>query len=197
MQGNVTTANKYYALRHGESEKNILGIGVSYPESRPYSLTEKGRKQVLQGAEWLKDKNINIIIASDLTRTKESAYIVADVLGVEVVFDERLREIGLGVFNGKPHNEYHNFFGNNNDIAVRFTSAPEGGETFGDVTKRVLEFLTDMEQKYSGKNILLVSHGDPLWLLQWSSQCKDISALESVPYPKTGVPMKLEIKCSA
>jgi broad specificity phosphatase PhoE len=33
------------------------------------------------------------------------------------------------------------------------------------VKKRLLDFLDDVEKKYKGKNILIISHGDPLWFL--------------------------------
>lgn len=193
---NHTPKNTYYALRHGRSEKNDLGLVVSYPEAQPYHLTELGRNQVSEGAQWLKDKAIDMIIASDLTRTTESAQIVADVLGLTVTFDERLREMDMGVYNNKTHDEYHSFYTNARDPEERFERAPEGGETWKDVTVRMLSFLQDMEMQYEGKNILLVSHGDPLWLLQWGSQCLSILGLNDVPYPETGKPMKLEITCA-
>lgn len=192
-----TPKNTYYALRHGRSEKNDLKLVVSYPEAKEYHLTEEGRAQVAEGAEWLKDKSIDLIVASDLTRTQESAGIVAEVLGMEVQLDPRLRELDFGEYNNKSHDEYSSFFEKGEDhIAERFKKAPEGGETWTDVTKRMLEFLEDMENTYEGKNILVVSHGDPLWLLQWGSQCKSVMALESVPYPETGKPMMLEITCA-
>jgi len=67
-----TPKNTYYALRHGRSEKNDLGLVVSYPEAKPYHLTEMGRAQVAEGAEWLKDKAIDLIIASEFGATKKT-----------------------------------------------------------------------------------------------------------------------------
>lgn len=39
-------------------------------------------------------------------------------------------------------------------------------ESAADVAKRAASFIIDLENVYSGKNILLVSHGDLLQILQ-------------------------------
>ena len=42
---------------------------------------------------------------------------------------------------------------------------PEG-ENYNNVLNRVYNFLIDIDKKYKGKNILLVSHECPLWVLE-------------------------------
>ena len=42
---------------------------------------------------------------------------------------------------------------------------PPNGENWNDVKERMLGFLNDTEGKYENKNILIISHGDPLWFL--------------------------------
>lgn len=195
LTGERITKNTYYAIRHGHSEKNVLDLVVNYPEDRPYHLTDEGRAQVQQGAQWLKNKHIDLIFASDLTRTTESAQIVADVLGLKVQFDKRIREMNFGEFNGMNRGVLHKFFKNPDDVHERYTRKPPGGENWEDVTARMIDFLSDMERQYSGKNILVVSHGDPLWLMQWGSQCISLEELKNIPYPETGKPVLLDVKC--
>ena len=195
MTKKLELKNTYYALRHGQSEKNVLGLAISYPEAKDYHLTEKGRKQVSAAADWLKDKNIDLIISSDLTRTKDSADIVSRELNVKVIYDDKLRELDYGVYNNKLVDEYHGFFADNNDLEERFMKAPEGGETWTQVSQRMMEFLASMEQKHEDKTLLIVSHGDPLWLMQWASQCVSIDKLKDVSYPDTGEPFKLDVRC--
>jgi len=189
--------NTYYALRHGFSEKNELSLVVNFPEARPYHLTEKGIEQVKKGSAWLKSEHIDCIYASDLTRTRESAEIAVEIIGngVKVGFDERLRELNFGVYNDKTHDEWYAFFDDHDDVSERFKKRPEGGENYADVVARMSDFLYDMEARHQGKHILLVSHGDPLWLLQWASWCVSSNVLKDVPFPETGKVVKLDVRC--
>jgi isoleucyl-tRNA synthetase len=60
--------------------------------------------------------------------------------------------------------------------------------------------LKDCEKKYSGKNILIVSHGDPIWMMlhsaSGSSEKKTVEQKRSEKdfYPDTGEIKKLELK---
>ncbi len=155
--------NHYYFQRHGESETNVTSVISSWPEKKEFHLTEKGRAQVAASAKKLKKKGVEMIFASDLVRTKETAEIIAKETGVPIVFDERLRELNVGAFNGRPDREYHASFSNRLE---RFAKAPEGGESLHECRKRMVDFIKELEQKHRGKKIVIVSHGDPLWMLQ-------------------------------
>ena len=155
-------ANRYFLQRHGESETNACGELSCWPEKKEYHLTAKGREQVAASAQKLKEAKIDFIFASDLLRTTETAKIISEATGVPVVFDERLRELGMGEYNGHTEAEYHTTVSNK---VERFTKAVAGGETLRDCRRRMVGFFKDIEAKYSGKNIVIVSHGDPLWLL--------------------------------
>ncbi len=155
--------NTYFFQRHGESETNVTNTISCWPEQKAFHLTELGREEVLASAKKLKEKGVEMIFASDLLRTKETAEIIAKETGLEIVFDERLREINVGVFNGKSVVAFHTEFANN---VNRFTGAPEGGESLNDVRRRGVSFLKELDAKYSGKKIVIVSHGDPLWMMQ-------------------------------
>ncbi len=150
------SGNKYFVMRHGGAESNITGIISSRVENVDH-LTEAGKKQVLDSSKELKDKKIDLIIASDFLRTKETAEIVKKELGLSddcLIFDERLWEINTGRYEGTKWNEYHHFF----------NEKPEGEETVPDVRKRISGFLYDIESKYQNKNILIVSHESPIKL---------------------------------
>ena len=47
----------------------------------------------------------------------------------------------------------------------KFDNRPEGGENWNDILSRVKSFLDDVEKKYKNEIILVVSHGDPIWLM--------------------------------
>ena len=87
-----------YVIRHAESQWNPIGRyqGLLDPD-----LSERGEKQAQLLALELKNKGIELIYTSPLTRTKRTAQIVAQVLGVPLIEDRRVIEIDHGVWSGK------------------------------------------------------------------------------------------------
>ncbi len=162
------SSNNYYLMRHGYSLRNEKGIASSFPEKIPCPLTEEGRKQVLETSKELKKKNLDIIFSSDLQRTKETSEIVSKETGADLKFDERLREVDAGDFNGKTIKEIKDYFNkDNNDFFDQKT--PEG-ESYRMVRKRMHSFFIDINEKYKDKNILIVSHRLPLLLMAFSTE---------------------------
>ncbi|HSD12881.1 MAG TPA: class I tRNA ligase family protein, partial [Patescibacteria group bacterium] len=155
--------NRYFLQRHGEAQTNASNVISCWPELKEWHLTEKGRGQVAASAKELKAKKIDMIFSSDLLRTKETAEIISEELGLPVTFDERLRELDVGAFNGKSEKDFHAAASG----LDRFDERVGGtGETLNDVRRRMVAFLKEVDATYTGKNIVIVSHGDPLWMLQ-------------------------------
>jgi len=158
------SGNTYFVMRHGEATNltdQIIDSGVGAP--RP--LTAQGREEVVATAQLLKNKNIDIIFTSPVARTHETALLVQKELGLPtqaLAVDDRLHEMGYGALDGATIEEWHHYYKTNSET---FTKAPAGGETYTDIRKRVGEFLFELEQSYSGKTILLVTHDAPAWLL--------------------------------
>lgn len=158
------SGNRYFVLRHGEAESNVKNI-VSSRADDGVDLTQKGKGEAARAAEVLKDKKIDLIISSPFPRTKHTAEIVREALGISqssVRTDELLSEINTGVFHGGPLSKYHSHF---SSLSEKFDKRPEGGETLTDLKRRVGGFLEKLEKEYSGKNILIVTHEYPTWML--------------------------------
>ncbi|MEI6296956.1 MAG: class I tRNA ligase family protein [bacterium] len=167
VEGSV---NVYFAMRHGEAESNISGVLSSEKFQKNNHLTEKGRKMVENTALKLKEEGIDLIVSSDYTRTKETSEIVAESVGIKlenIIFDKRLREIQVGDLDGLKIHEYRNHF---SSIGEMFLKKAPNGENHTDTKRRVTEVLFDLDSKFKGKKILIVSHGDPLWVLIAGSQ---------------------------
>ncbi|MBI2640296.1 MAG: class I tRNA ligase family protein [Candidatus Sungbacteria bacterium] len=163
-QRSAGAKNYYLIMRHGEAASNVKNIVSCAPDGR-FDLTIRGRTGVERAAKKFRKSGIDLIFASDILRTRKTAAIAAKVLGVEkVIFDARLREINTGIFEGQHPREYHKYFSSRLE---KFIKRPPEGETLSEVRSRVLRFLEDIEKKYSGKTILIVSHEYPLWML-WS-----------------------------
>ncbi|HVV15248.1 MAG TPA: class I tRNA ligase family protein [Candidatus Paceibacterota bacterium] len=159
------SGNKYFVMRHGEARHNVEDAmdGAGRPDNH---LTDAGREYVRAAAqEFKKRQEIDLIVMSPFVRTRETAAIVQEVFGLPdsaVAVDNRLHEIGFGEFEGRPLREWAEFFGS---LENRFLKTPEGGEPFSDVRRRVGDFLFEIERRYVGKNILIVTHKGPGWLL--------------------------------
>lgn len=169
------SGNRYFLMRHGEAESNVRGVVTS--ETTGNGMTERGKAQVLDSLGSLKKEKIDLILASDLVRVRETAEMVATGLGYEtskIIYDERLRELNFGVFSGKTIEQYHAYFQNEKE---RFETRPENGENLNDLRSRVMRLLYDLEAEYKGRNILIISHGDPTWLMQLYSHSQNVSYL--------------------
>jgi isoleucyl-tRNA synthetase len=156
--------NNYYVVRHGQADNNILGIISSKPDF-PHHLTDIGREQVRAEAEKLKDKKIDLIYVSPFIRTQETAEIIANILKLkpeQVITDDRLHEVYTGVMDGKTDAEYQQFFESRME---KFDKKPEGGETYTEIKNRMTSCLYDIETKNKNKNILIIGHNTPLWLM--------------------------------
>lgn len=156
---NKTKRNKYFVIRHGEGEHNVLNV-LSSNKDNPHHLTERGREEVSLSAQVLKEKNIDLIISSPFVRTKETAELVTELIAYKgkIETDERLGELNFGDFNLQPLEKY---FGYYNSVKEKLTKRLPNGECINDVRKRVAEFLYEIDSKHSGKNILLVTHDGP------------------------------------
>ncbi len=155
--------NNYFILRHGEALCNQKKIISCWPEKSSFPLTEKGRKEIKRMVPKLKNKRIDLIFTSDILRTRQTAEIVGKELGIKPKEDKRLREYNAGIFNGESLNRFREFFKNEEE---RFFKKPPKGEIYLDITKRMSDFLKEIDKKYSNKNILIVSHQLPLILLE-------------------------------
>ena len=164
--------NTYFLLRHGESLRNVKDIAVCFPEKIHCPLTKKGQKEIKTISQEIKNKKIDLIFASDLLRTKQTAEIVGKAVGLKPRLDKRLREVNVGILNGKPVKEVILFFDKGRNLPLleyykqRFHTAHPKGETYTEIEKRMYGFLKELDKKYKGKNILIVSHERPISLLE-------------------------------
>jgi broad specificity phosphatase PhoE len=156
--------NTYYILRHGLSTSNIQHWAAGWPETKRKShLISKNKKQIKRAAQDLKKIRLDFIYSSDMHRTKQTSAIVSKITNVKVVFDKKLREINYGIFNNTDNDNYKNYFKNKTEW---MNKRPPKGESHIDCQKRMINTLKKIDKKHKDKKILIVSHGNPLWLLE-------------------------------
>ena len=157
----VTTVT--HLLRHGQTEHT--------PERRfsgrnelPLSLT--GRAEAEAAGERLRDLGVEVVVASPLRRTRETAEIVAGVLGLPVAFDRDLVELDFGDLEGLTFDEA----AAKHPLAARrfmsdVTVAAPGGESIAGVSTRVSRARRRILSEHAGRTVLIVSHVTPIKLL--------------------------------
>jgi len=156
--------NIYYFLRHGEAFSNIEPRWISsWPEIKISHLTPAGRKRIRKISKDLKKIGLNLIFSSDLARTRETAEIIAQILKKQIHFTKKLRELDFGIFNGLHPDVYWVYFQN---PLERFTKKIPHGETLEQCSRRMFNFFLKINRQYRNKKILIISHADPLWLLE-------------------------------
>jgi broad specificity phosphatase PhoE len=170
-------------MRHAQSRANARGIIVSRIENDrcgDYGLTARGRQQALAAARGSGLPQDTIICSSDFSRARQTAQIVRAYLGVaDVVIAEALRERCFGQWEGSATSNY-----------ARVWAADEADpwHTDGDVEPaaavldRMTAFVAELERRHSGRDILLVSHGDALQILQAGFLRMDPSMHRSLPH---------------
>lgn len=144
-----------YYVRHGETDFNLFNVSQGQLNT---SLNKTGLKQAEEAAEKLKNHKFDIAISSPLNRATQTAEYILKFHNLELKTDKRLLEVGKGTLEGtkNPQWLYDEFFKDPHKFK---------GETDEDVYARVRDFLKDLE-KYKGKNILIVGHGEVLKYLR-------------------------------
>ncbi len=156
----MTDTITLYLVRHGEAENNVRHILNSAPVKHEYSLTEKGRGQVKKTAASLATVGASALYSSPILRAKETAGIIAEATGLSIVFDDRLWEVGMGIFNGGKQEDFLKKYP---EPEMRLApDAVDEMESILGVHGRLEGFLSELKEKYIGKKVILVSHGDPL-----------------------------------
>ncbi len=149
------SGNKYFVMRHGESENNVART-VSSDVNGSYGLTAQGREQVAERLAELEKLGITRIIASPFKRTRETADIVASHLKLLISEDARLGEFHFGEFNGKS---YDTFLEYERTDTSSYAHPVPGGESYLDAKRRFAAVLYELEEKYKNEHILIISHG--------------------------------------
>ncbi|MBI4123044.1 MAG: class I tRNA ligase family protein [Parcubacteria group bacterium] len=165
------SSNTYFLMRHGHSERQLSDVMSCWPEKKPLPLTPKGRAQVEKQAKQLKKQKIDFIFTSDLLRTKQTADIIGKVIGVNPQTVQALREVNVGELNGKHVTKIGKVWARPKETPEehylrRFEDPMPGGENWHDVQKRIYNFILELENRYQGKRILLISHELPLSMLE-------------------------------
>jgi broad specificity phosphatase PhoE len=155
---------RLYFVRHGATQ---LTAEDRFAGAVGVDLSDEGRWQVKRLAERLRDDGICAAYCSPLSRTVETAQILAAPHGLELLRRDGLREIGHGRWEGLTRREVEERFGDEYAQweADPFTFAPEAGESGLAVLARALPVVREIVVRHPGERVLVVSHKATLRLI--------------------------------
>ncbi|MBR2228754.1 MAG: histidine phosphatase family protein [Prevotella sp.] len=133
-----------YLVRHGETVDNANQIMQGQTQGE---LNENGLRQARELSEQWKDREIDVVVASDLKRSVDTATILAVPHGLEVVTTPLLRERDWGGFTGRYIPSLKN------------EVWPDDIESLENLLSRAGEFIAYVKKTYPGKKVLAVGHG--------------------------------------
>lgn len=147
-----------HLIRHGETiltpDRKFSGVGPLDPV-----LTEKGRAQAVAVAESAKKLGAEVLIASPLNRTKETAKIISDATGLTVNFDEIWFEMDFGTWDGFSLDEIkEQSAGDYEKWVTDLAFKPGEGESWEEITIRIEAALSKILSQYPGQTVAVVTH---------------------------------------
>lgn len=153
---------KLYLFRHGETDWNTC---QKMQGQADIPLNSTGIKQAKKCAEFLKDKGIEIIYSSPLSRAIKTAEALSNITGVKIKLDENLKEMNFGDYDGSKiddaiatigENTFYKFRDSKNEL---LDMSYPNGETKRQVRDRFLKAILNI-CKNEEKNVIGISaHG--------------------------------------
>jgi probable phosphoglycerate mutase len=153
-----------YYIRHGETSWNAAG---RLQGAQDTALNDRGRRQATDAGRILAgliardghDEAALPFVSSPLGRARSTMELVRRVLElppVDYSLDDRLREIGYGVWEGSTLAEMQAadpvLYARR--LTAKWTMAPEGGETYAEVQHRMRDWYDSVDS-----DTVAVAHG--------------------------------------
>lgn len=148
-------------------------LGLAQGHNDQAELTEHGVRQAATVASQFRGHQIRALYASDLRRALRTAAAFADVLGLDVRPDARLRERCLGTLEGAPLTSVAPAqVGVGAGRVIDPDLRPPGGESVRDLYQRAAAFCADLaglagpgESAGEAGDVVIVAHGGTLRVL--------------------------------
>lgn len=169
---------RLYLTRHGQTQSNLNKVMQGWHNSE---LTEKGKNQAKKLHKRIKHIKFEEVYTSPIKRAMDTAKIVSGREDVKPL--ENLKEIGLGVWEGKTQEEIQK---ENGKLFNDFWENPhffkiEKGESFHEVKERARKALNEIISKHDEGNILIVAHAAILNVIMLLFNKKDLSLVWQPP----------------
>jgi len=172
-----------YIVRHGQTQWNVQKRWQGWLDS---PLTEVGKAQAREAQAALSGIELAAAYASDVGRAIHTAEILLEGRKVALHVDRRLRERHYGAYEGRtaleldrlyPHTRFKDVGGS------REAWRPPGGEALSEVRTRVEAALREIARCHPGENVLIVTHGGVMQVVESTCARKSLDELETTVPP--------------
>jgi broad specificity phosphatase PhoE len=150
--------------RHGETDWNRERRWQGHADP---PLNALGRRQARALGARLTARPPTAVYSSDLSRARETAEIVAELFGLQVLLDARLREVDVGEWSGLTTAEVGRLYPDGLRRRSEGATGWVSGEPYEEMDSRVVAALRAIAVHHPGERVLIVTHGGPLrsvWL---------------------------------
>ncbi|BCB04304.1 histidine phosphatase family protein [Bacillus sp. KH172YL63] len=134
-------------VRHGQTDWNLVG---KLQGQTDIPLNETGKRQARECRDFLQHHQWDALVTTSLLRARETAEIINEALGLNIVecdqFKERSFGLGEGMLREDRMRDYPDFI------------FPEM-ETYEDLVARIGEGLAFIQTHFPGQKVLIVAHG--------------------------------------
>ena len=147
-----------FLIRHGETVltpmKKFSGDGPLNPE-----LTDIGLSQAEKVAAAIAQLNPEVLIASPLRRTTQTAQAISRATGLPIIFEEAWLECSFGIWDGLSIDEVKERYPADYNSWVCSTAfAPPEGESYDNVALRIDAAIAQIAAEYPGQRVAVVTH---------------------------------------
>ncbi len=170
-----------YLVRHGEYENPEYVFPTS---TSGFPLSEKGRNQVEALIPYFTDKAVVSVYSSPVLRARQTADVLANALKLKVVLDDRLMEVKT-TLEGVSMKLFDDTKG---ELSYLPQYTAKGAETMEALSDRVWSALEDFRARHEGKEVIVVSHGDPIRfsLMKYLGMPMDFAMSRKIQTPLAG-----------
>lgn len=152
------TALRVFIVRHAEAYKN-LPHSAEISMEKLDSLTSKGIKQAIAAGRLLKDKGVVAVITSPKGRTRQTAEVIAKIIGLKNPPDVDVAFSSLK--KGKtPGGHSVTWSWREKQWQAGHDPRPQDGESLKDGMDRASLAIEALAKKHPGKGVVIVTHSD-------------------------------------
>lgn len=152
-----------YMIRHAQSYVNLESWRDGNKDA---GLTDLGQRQAQALAAWMQIElpPLDRLYCSTMLRARETGEIVAEVLGLTLEFDDRIREIGNNRLDHTPWpadelpQEFADYWSTERPFSP-ITPPHDKSETFAHFRARIGMFIEQLADTHRDEQIAVVTHG--------------------------------------
>lgn len=172
---------KVYLIRHGESAANK---GEIFTGQMDFPLSEKGHAQARLCGEFLKDKGIDVIYASDLSRAYDTARPTSELCGIGIISCPGFRELYAGKWEGLTYAQLLEKYPKEYPVFVHDigNAVCDGGESIAEMSVRIKEAFDRIVSDNEGKTVAIFTHACPIRELQCMLTGRPITDMKDVKW---------------